>query len=68
MYDVNPLGPLMHLKELERQAVSRPHHRPGEGSIFRSILRWLPTRRRNTPQPAEVPVARLRLEMGTPRQ
>lgn len=34
MYDVNPLGPLMHLKELERQAgrVSRqwaPENRPG---------------------------------------
>jgi hypothetical protein len=24
MHDVNPLGPMMHLKELERQAVLRP--------------------------------------------
>ena len=35
MYDVNPLGPMMHLKELERQAVSvhRPNS-PGQGSVF----------------------------------
>jgi len=25
MHDVNPLGPLMHLKELERQAAPRLH-------------------------------------------
>jgi hypothetical protein len=28
MYDVNPLGPLMHLKELERQAIA--HRASGE--------------------------------------
>jgi hypothetical protein len=31
MYDVNPLGPLMHLKELERQAISASH-RDRDGS------------------------------------
>jgi hypothetical protein len=30
MYDVNPLGPLMHLKELERQAISAAQRVPAE--------------------------------------
>jgi hypothetical protein len=36
MYDVNPLGPLMHLRELERQANSTACRAPGES---RSNLR-----------------------------
>jgi|GEM_PF-6900622 len=36
MYDVNPLGPLMHLRELERQAISTAYRDPGES---RSNLR-----------------------------
>lgn len=39
MYDVNPLGPLMHLKELERQAV--PRLRRARAAEPRNIsLRW----------------------------
>lgn len=41
MFDVNPLGPMMHLKELERQAVA--NHRPSsmaQSSTF-SLLRAL---------------------------
>jgi hypothetical protein len=37
MYDVNPLGPLMHLKELERQAAPTLHplrlERQGDSSV-----------------------------------
>jgi hypothetical protein len=69
MFDVNPLGPLTHLKELERQAISRAHRRPGEGWALRSILRWLPIRgRQQSHEEDQVPVASLRLEMDTRTQ
>jgi hypothetical protein len=43
MYDVNPLGPLMHLRELDRQAV--PTLRPAQlGSQRESRLTALRTR------------------------
>jgi hypothetical protein len=40
MYDVNPLGPLMHLKELERQAAaaSRGPVRAGAGAMLRGWM------------------------------
>jgi hypothetical protein len=41
MYDVNPLGPLMHLKELERQALAS-HRVPRK--VRGSILALLPIR------------------------
>jgi hypothetical protein len=36
MYDVNPLGPLMHLKELERQAIA--HRESGESRSYLKAL------------------------------
>ena len=30
MFDVNPLGPMMHLKQLERQAISAARHDTGK--------------------------------------
>jgi hypothetical protein len=40
MYDVNPLGPLMHLKELDRQAVRklRPTRGKKQGAFSVAIV------------------------------
>jgi len=42
MYDVNPLGPLMHLKELERQAglISRQKAEEDRSGRLAIISRW----------------------------
>jgi hypothetical protein len=40
MYDVNPLGPLMHLKELERQAASTLRV-PTHARTSAVLHRWL---------------------------
>lgn len=38
MYDVNPLGPMMHLKELERQAILAGRKgSPGARTAFRRL-------------------------------
>lgn len=44
MYDINPLGPLMHLKELDRQAA--PLLRPVRGQpatvvFLRGLVTWI---------------------------
>jgi len=42
MYDVNPLGPMMHLKELERKAISaRSPNSPGQTSAFHRLTALL---------------------------
>ncbi|QIG49289.1 hypothetical protein G5V57_17120 [Nordella sp. HKS 07] len=43
MYDVNPLGPLMHLKELERQAgrISRQKSEEDRTGRLAFIRLWL---------------------------
>ena len=40
MYDVNPLGPMMHLKELERQAVAQLKRGEGRSNIT-ALGEWL---------------------------
>ncbi len=53
MFDVNPLGPMMHLKELERQALAS-HRVPGKArASFLALVRTI-TRQTRDPECARL--------------